>query len=204
MAPKQDGWTPYGLETIRIHHLRRRRIFSALLVFGLVGLWFVMFETTTTTQTELYANGQRVGSGIQIDLPDEKPEEKPVTVSISPGRVTRADTSQETGGESISRPNAPVVNRAAPYNWLAYLMLYGPFILIAAATYFLRRRPKNVDEVNFGIYKGAMPLELLTATARENVLTRNHARGSVFGKRRRDYLPRQVLLVERVEQEDDA
>lgn len=203
MATK-DGWTPYGLEAIRIRHIRRRRLLSLLMILALVGLWFVMFENTTTTTTEIFANGKRAGNGIQIDEPEQPKEKGPVTVSLSPGRVTRADTSEQVGGSSITRPNAPVIERAAPYNWTAYLLLYGPFVLLGLAAWFLGKRQGPHDEVNFGIYKGAMPLELITASARAHVITRREARGSIFGKTPRDHLPAELITIERVPQEGDA
>lgn len=203
-----EGWSPYGLEAIRQAHLRRRRFLSILLALGLVGLWFVMFQTTTTTETQIFANGQRAGSGIQIGVPEtEPPKNGPVTVSLAPGRVTRADTDQQgIGGESIQRPNSVTIDRPVGHNWNVYIMLYGPFALLGAAIYFLGKRGgKSQDEVNFGVYKGALPLELLTASARHHVVTRRFARESIFGKRRGDYLPRGGrAIVERVAQEDDA
>lgn len=204
MATKQDAWTPYGLEAIRIRHLRRRRIASFLIVLALAGMWSWMFESTTVTEQEIFANGRRVGSGISIPEPEQEPvDDGPVTVAISPGRVTRADTSQAVGGSEITRADAQVLTRAPPYNWSAYILMYGPFALLAAAMWFLGKRQKAQDEVNFGIYKGAMPLELMTASARSLVLTRKEARTSIFGKRRRDHVPAGAVLIERVVQEDD-
>ena len=203
MAKERSGWTPYGLEAIRIRHLRRRRILAILAALVLAGFWSWMFDETTTTEQEIFANGKKAGNGIQLDVTQPERKDGPVTVSLSPGRVTRADTADDASPQSISRPDAPVLARAPAYNWTAYLVLYGPFALLALALYLLgKRRPQ--DEVNFGIYKGAMPLEMITASASRHVLTRKEARESLFGKSRRDHLPAEMRVVERVEQEDDA
>ena len=203
-AKDRSGWTPYGLEAIRIRHIRRRRLLALLAALALAGFWSWMFEETTTTQQEIFANGKRAGSGIQIDVQEPEEEDGPVTVALSPGRVTRADTSQQGGQQTIDRPAAPVLSRAPAYNWTSYLILYGPFALIGLALWLLAAKRRPEDEVNFGIYKGAMPLEMITSSARHHVLTRREARESVFGRRRRDHLPAELRVIERVEQEGDA
>lgn len=202
MADKKSAWTPYGLEAIRVAHLRRRRLLALLLVAGLVLVWLTLFDTTTTKELQLQVNG-REGSSISIDTSDadEKKKDGPVTVGLSPGRVTRADTAgPAVQGPQVSRANVPTFDRASPYNWGYYLLSYGPWVLIGLAAWFLaKRKPK--DEVNYGIYKGAMPLEMITAAAAEKVLTTRMAEGSVFGKGRSCYLPAEVMAAGSQEEE---
>lgn len=202
MAKKQNAWTPYGLEAIRIAHLRRRRLVAIIIALALAGLWAAMFDSTTTNQLELSANGG--GSQIDIDVSDSlnEKEDKPLTVGISPGRITRADTgaSGDTAAQT-ARFAAPTFTRAPAIGWSSYAILYGPYVLIGLALYMLARRPPK-HEVNFGIYKGALPYEMVTATASRFVFTTREARLSLFGKRRVDHLPPEVLI-ERMPVEED-
>lgn len=200
----KTSWTPYGLEAIRIAHLRRRRIFSVLLALGLCALWLFMFSSTTESRLSISVNGQEQATGIQLDIPDQVPKNGPVTVAIDPGRVTSAETTGPGQATSVQRSEVPTFERAAPLNWNYYVLLYGPYALLALALYLLAKKRGKHDEVNYGIYKGAMPLEMMTASAEKQVFTTRFTERSIFGKRRADYLPREVALLERVPQEDDS
>jgi len=197
----KEPWSPYGLEAIRVAYLRRRRILSILIAIGLAGVWALMFETTTTTTTEIFANGRRQGT-ISIEEPDPPQEDGPVTVEVQPGRVTRAQSGDGEATEQVQRASAPVFQRDSPIPYRLYVILYGPFVLLAAALYFLAKKRGKHDEVNFGIYKGAMPLELMSHSMANQVFTTRKAASSLFGKRRADYLPEEVLAIERVPQEE--
>lgn len=197
-------WTPYGLEAIRVAHLRRRRVIAALLVLGLGVLWLAFSSGTVEPEISIVVNGQEQKNGITLDLPDEEPRDGPVTVAIDPGRVTRAESTAQGPASSIQRSEAPTLSRAAPLNWNYYVLMFGPYLLLALALYLLAKRRGKHDEINYGIYKGAMPLEMLTASAQTQVFTTRRAVQSIFGKRRSDYLPREVVLVERMPQEEDA
>lgn len=192
----QDAWTPYGLEAIRVRHVRRRRLWAALALALLALLIFAMTGTTTTSRLSILANGQEVGGNqISIDVPPEdQPKNGPVTVSLSPGRVTLADTSQSGPASSVTRANVPQFSGAAPLNWNYYLLLYGPWVLLALAALALAKRRGKHDEINYGVYKGALPLEMISAHARDQIYTSRHAKTSVFGKRREDHLPTHVLV----------
>lgn len=197
----KDTWTPYGLEAIRIRYLRRRRLVAIAFALGLAGMWLMLNETVTTTQTEIFANGERAGSGISIERPEEK-EDGPVTVSITPGRVTRAESAGPTESTGARTASAPVFQRGSPINYEAYVIIYGPFILLALAAYFLSKKRGRHDQVNYGVYKGSMPLELLSASMSRQIFTTKMAKTGLFGKRRADYLPDEVIQVERVPQEE--
>lgn len=203
MAKTQDGWTPYGLEAIRIGHLRRRRILALLVASGLAMLWLFSFQSTTVTQTDVFVNGQRANR-VEIEAPEPPKKDGPVTVAIEPGKVTRATADGTGAQESVTRSNAPSFSRAPAIPFGDYALMYGPFALLGLMVWLLgfRRSPRH--EVNYGIYKGAMPLEMITASASRQVLTTRAAQGSLFGKRRQDHLPRQALRTTRVPQEDDA
>jgi len=191
MSERTPAWTPYGLEAIRIARIRRQRILAALLLIGIVGALMMVGQSTTTKSTEIFVNGQNQNT-ISIDKP-EAPKNKPVTVSLSPGRVTQADTSGEQNAGDTPRASAPILNRAAPYNWTFFLFVFGPWILIALALWALGKHRGKHDQVNYGIYKGAMPLEMISMTAQQEIFTKRHAKMSIFGKRREDYLTPEVL-----------
>lgn len=198
----KDTWTPYGLEAIRVQHLRRRRLLVLLIALGLAGLWATMFQTTTTTTTEIFVNGQRSGT-IEFDVPEQEQRDGPVTVAVEPGRVTRAESGSAAQEEQVQRTSAPTFTRlpAVPYG--GYVIVYGPFILIGLALLLLAKRRGRHDEVNYGIYKGALPLESISASMADQVFTTRMAKRSLFGKRRADHLPEEFLRVERVPQEGE-
>lgn len=189
---RKDEWTPYGLEAIRIAHLRRRRILGLLALLGLFALLLTLTQSTTTTELDITVNGRR-GNGISLDVPDEEPRDGPVTVSLTPGRVTRAEAGSAAPQDSITRNSAPSFERAAPYDFGNLLALVAPWALLALGAWFLGKRRGRHDEVNYGVYKGAMPLEMITASASRQVLTKRHARSSLFGRKRVDHLPSEVL-----------
>lgn len=197
----KETWTPYGLEAIRVSYLRRRRILALIIALGLAGIWAFMFETTTTTSQEIFVNGRRQGS-IEIDTPEQERNDGPVTVPISPGRVTRADSGSAPQTQETPRTSAPVYDRAPAIKYSVYVILYGPYVLLAAALYFLAKKRGKHDEVNYGIYKGALPLEMVSAAMVNEVFTTKQAHTGLFGKRRADYLPDEVLRIERVAQEE--
>jgi hypothetical protein len=194
MSAKSE-WTPYGLEAIRIAHLRRRRILGILLLLGVGALLLLLLDTTTTSQLDISVNG-RSGNGISLDLPDEQPRDGPVTVSLSPGKVTRAEAGSAAPESTVTRSNAPSFQRAPAYDFGNLALLALPWVLLGLAVWFLAARRGRHDEVNYGIYKGSMPLEMITASASRQVFTRRHARHSLFGRRRADHLPPEAIHVE--------
>lgn len=200
-----DAWTPYGLEAIRVRHIRRRRVWLGLALALAALLILALTGTSSSKQLDIFANGNRVGGSnsnqINIDFPEQEQASNKVTVEVSPGRVTLADTGQPAQGEQVQRAQIPSFSGAAPLNWNYYLILYGPWVLLALAALALAKRRGKHDEINYGVYKGAMPLEMISAHARDQVYTSREAKTSVFGKRREDHLPDHVL---RVPQEGEA
>lgn len=204
--PKKDVWTPYGLEAIRHAHLRRKRILGALLLLLLLGLIYSVFQVTTTKSTDIFANGNKVNTnGIQIEQKDPgAPKKDHVTVGLEPGKITQVNSSSSIGASTLTRNSLPSFERAAPFNWNDYLLLYGPYVLVGLAMlYFAKRRGKH-DELNFGVYKGALPLEMITSSHQGEVFTKSWVKGSIFGKRRLDHLPREVASVELMSVEEEG
>lgn len=196
----KEAWTPYGLEAIRIRYLRRRRILAILIALGLAGMWGFLMQTTTTTSQEIFVNGQKAGNGIQIDEPTPQ-KDGPVTVGIEAGRVTRADTGGEAAAASTPTVGAPVFSRAPPIPFQGYAFVYGPLLLLVLAGWFLAKKKGRHDQVNYGVYKGSMPLELVSHSMANHIFTTRWAKTSVFGKRRADHLP-EGFAIERVPQEE--
>jgi hypothetical protein len=207
MAP-QESWTPYGLEAIRIRHLRRRRfaLFAILILASLIITTLVSSGANKTTQ--IFSNGklasEQGGDNSQISInfdTAQKPKDGPVTVAISPGRVTLADTSQAAQAPAVTRAALPPFSTGDALNWNYYLLLYGPWALLGLALLFLAKRKGKSHEINYGVFKGAMPLEMISSAARGQIFTTREARQSLFGKRAEDHLPEHVV---RVPQEGDA
>jgi hypothetical protein len=196
---RASAWTPYGLEHIRVRRNRTRRVLGLLALLLLLGLVSLLLSgsTTTTRDTQIFANGNKVSdNGILITPPEQQAQADHVTVGLTPGTVTSATTGSTTAASTVQRSSLPVPLRAAPYDWAAYMLLYGPYVLAGLAVLYFAKRKGKSDEVNYGVYKGAMPLEMITASHQGEVITRRHVKESVFGKRREDHLPRELATVE--------
>lgn len=198
----KSTWTPYGLEAIRVGYLRRRRILAAIFALGLCGLWLLMFTTTTTVQQDIFVDGNRVGgSAISITEP-EKAKDGPITVALDPGRVTRAESGGPTApGTQVAKTSAPTFTREAPIPYKGYIYMYGPIVLLVLAALLLAKKKGKHDQVNYGIYKGAMPLELVSASMSSHIFTNRMAKSGLFGKRRVDHLPDEIVMADRAMEE---
>ena len=204
---REEAWTPYGLEHIRVRRNRARRVVGLLALLVLLALIsFLLGSTTTTTRdTQIFANGDKVSdNGILLTPPEQQASSNHVTVGITPGTVTSVTTGGLAPASTVQKASIPVPTRAAPYDWAAYMLLYGPYVLAGLAVLYFAKRKGKSDEVNYGVYKGAMPLEMITATHQGEVLTRRRAKESVFGKRREDHLPRGIAAVEAASIEEDG
>lgn len=192
MARTNDEWTPYGLEAIRQARIWRRRFLGALAALGILLAGMLLVETTTTESISLSANGNDVTDSVSIPEPEAPKGQDKVTVSLTPGRVSRVESGNAPEApQVVERTSTPQATRASPYPWKLWLLDAVPYLLAGVVALLLfRGRPQ--DEVNYGIYKGAMPLEMLTSHQDRAVLTTRHARTSVFGKRRADYVPPEV------------
>lgn len=192
MRKEAEEWTPYGLEPIRQAHLRKRRILGALAVLALLILAFSFVDTTKTETISISANGREVGGGVTIPEPEKSDKKDYVTVSLQPGRVSRAEAGSEVAADQVERTAQPGLTRASPVPWKLWALQLLPWLLAALVGYLLMKRRGKHDEINFGVYKGAMPLEMLTAQNEGAVFTKRWVKSSVFGKRRLDHLPPEV------------
>lgn len=192
LAKKANEWTPYGLEAIRQATLRRRRIIGLLAGLGVLMLAFLFIDTTTTETLRISANGNDITDSVSIPEPEKPKGEDHVTVALQPGRVSRVESGNDPTPPQFDRPAAPQAVRASPYPWKYWLLQALPYLLAGLVALLLAGRRGKHDEVNYGIYKGAMPLEMVTAHHERAVFTKRWARESVFGKRREDHLPPEV------------
>ncbi len=197
----KPDWTPYAHEAARHALIRKRRGVIAAIAILIAGAWF---GWTTFTAGESSVNVGTAGGGSQIEFDESsRPEEKPVTVGISPGGTAVMDTALDTSGGAApqSPPQRPRNLLDEPYSFTNLIVMYGPILgALYFAFRFLRARPGKLDELNFGIYKGSLPLEMLTASNRDYVFTSGYVDESIFGKGKGDYVqeadstPRRVLF----------
>jgi hypothetical protein len=191
-----EPWSPYGLEAHRVALLqRRKRMLLAGIVLGFLLLAAVLASTIRTNDDVRSINGS---GQVEIQVPEQQ-RAKPTTLSVSPGRTAVLNSPiqeergpQRQGGGIVEPPREGI-------NWLGLLTPLAPPIGLAIYAWRVgkQRIAGPLEQVNLGVYKGAMPLELLTAQSKEHVFTSEQARASLFGKVRQDHLPSQPQVVAR-------
>ncbi|HEV8360310.1 MAG TPA: hypothetical protein VGR28_07650 [Candidatus Thermoplasmatota archaeon] len=173
--------SPYGLEAHRVALLRRRR--RALLALILLGLFGAIVFIATTIQEGSDISTFGGGNHVEVSLPD-KPRTKPTTLSVSPGRTTVLEKPIQPEARAEQR-GSPDELQGGGLNWLGLLQILGP--PIAGALYAWRVGKKralgSLQQVNLGVYKGALPLELHSATHKKFIFTPKMAHGPLFGAR---------------------
>jgi hypothetical protein len=190
-VPESSKWTPYAHEDLRVHLLWRKRILVGLVLASLFLVWALSLGVTTQTTEELSVYGGD-GQSTTIQRPDEENQgtQPDATVSVSPGETARLEDGVQVGNETPPERQGGGTPTPEPPDgipFLGLLMLLGPFI---AAVYAWRKLANqgDVGEANYGIYKGPMPLEKVTATHADLVQTGQEVEENPFGKRRNDYL----------------
>jgi len=188
-----EVWTPYGLEKIRRGVLWRRRllaILAALLILAAI-LVILLLRPQKVVETEISLAGGDNSNSIEVEIKDPL-RTKPLRVTVSPGGVTLAGNGIGGTPDSLSRAGLdyPYITDARPIDFLAYLLSWGPLLLVAYLVWAAGRGETNpASHVNFGIYKGAMPLEMITESYSHLVKTQRLVVEPIFGKDRSDYLP---------------
>lgn len=177
---KETIWSPYGHEGARraLLNQRRAQVAAAALAIALLYGMFLMFT--------LEEQSSATDRGVEID----QPEQKPITVTVTPGRMAEHVTAGGTPADPADPPRAAhqqqnkIVETLQPF-----LMLILP---LAAAFWVLSRIGSSAHgrlaELNLGVYKGAMPYELHAARAYKKVFTHREVDAHVFGKTREDFL----------------
>lgn len=197
MSPSApQPWTPYGLEAYRVELLRRRgRLLAIAVVLGVL-FFLAILATTLRQQDDIDAFGGR-GGQVEIALPGDKPRAKPTTLSVAPGRTTVLDRPIQPE----VRPPRPDTGTTLPpkggLNWMLLLTNFGPLVGGALWAWGLGRRRflSGLEEVNLGVYKGALPLEMHSAKLKKFVFTRRRAHAHLFGKGRLDWFPAAPAVV---------
>jgi hypothetical protein len=175
MSPNVSGTSTYALERVRQRVLRRRR----LAVYAVIALFFglVAYNLATSFRTDnsISTLGSG-GAGISLPAPErgEAPQKRgpDATVALSPGRIQRLDKAIGPGSEPTSggAPGVAPPGERTPITEDAEFIRVdwssvGRFLLMLYIVYRLGRWAlKSVrdayGEINFGIYKGASPVEL--------------------------------------------
>lgn len=168
--------------------LWRKRILLALILGTVFAIWALSLSVTTDTSEELTVFGGD-GSSVTVERPEDERREPALSVTLRPGETARVDedltlTDQET---TPGQRGTPIPERPAGTPFFGLLLLLGPFLLALFLWRYLGTRGAST-EVNYGIYKGLMPLELVTATHAKLVLTGTRVDQNPFGKARTDYL----------------
>lgn len=191
-----EEWTPYGLEAIRGRVLWRKRILALVLFFIIaiaVLVALALLKVNTVTETRISLAGGDNDNAIEIKGVNEADlRSKPITVALSPGGVTLVGNDPVgANGDTLSKASTdyPFIRGAQPFNFLGLLFPWGLLLLLAYLMYAAGKGASNPSsEVNFGIYKGAMPLEMMTASYSHLVRTQRLASSSIFGKERTDHV----------------
>lgn len=188
--PASDEWTPYPHEEVRVRLLWRKRILLALLVGTLFLAWALSLgvQTETTEELDIYGGD---GSNIQVNRPDDPDRNRPAaSVTLRPGETARLeeDVNLDEQPQRQGEPSgAPVPERPSGIPFGGLLLLLLPFLAAVAAWRYLDAEGTSTES-NYGIYKGPMPLEMVTATHADHVVTSELVDRNPFGKARTDYL----------------
>lgn len=183
-----NGWTPYPHEDVRVHRLWRKRILVGLLLASLFLAWALSLGVTTETEEQLQIYGGD-GSQVSVERPEDDRRQPAATVTLRPGEVARVDDAIDVSEEEGERQGqgTPIPEQPPGIPFFGILLLIGPF-LAALLAYRHLASQGDVAEVNYGIYSGPMPYELITHGHASLVRTGEPVEQNPFGKRRRDYL----------------
>lgn len=138
-------------------------------------------------------------STVTVQVP-EQPRTKPLTLSVSPGRTTVLDRpiQPEAKPKSPAKPDAGG-GQVSGLNWANLLAALAPPVLVAflAVRFAKKRMVGPLEQVNLGVYKGALPLEMHSARHRKYLFTRRQAHASLFGKGRAEHIPSAPVVLAR-------
>lgn len=183
MAPTTPS-SPYGLEAHRVALLRRRRqLLLAAVLAGVLALVAVVVLTLNENGDVSTLSGGQGSNTIDIAIPD-KPRPKPTTLSIAPGRTTVLDKPIQPEVRAPSTEPPEQINGRGGLNWMGILQTFGPTLGVGlyAWRYGRKRMLSSLEEVNLGVYKGALPFELHAAKHKKFLFTSKMAMAPVFGK----------------------
>lgn len=185
---ESNVWTPYPHEDVRVQLLWRKRIILAVILGLLFLLWALSLNVTTDTEEQLTVYGGD-GSSVTVEQPDDSSTQPAASLTLRPGETARLDEdlTLEDDETQPGQRGGGIPDQPDGIPFLGLLLLIGPFILALLLWRYLANQGAST-EVNYGVYKGALPLELVTATHSNLVLTGKRVEHNPFGKGRTDYL----------------
>lgn len=185
---ESSAWTPYPHEDVRVQLLWRKRIILAVILGLLFLLWALSLNVTTDTSEKLTVYGGD-GSSVTVERPEDQDVQPAASVTLRPGETARLDDDLTLRDEDTQpgRQSGQLPDRPDGIPFMGLLLLIGPFILALLLWRYLATQGAST-EVNYGVYKGALPLELVTASHSGLVLTGKRVEQNPFGKGRTDYL----------------
>ncbi len=185
---ESSAWTPYPHEETRVQLLWRKRIILAVILGLLFLLWALSLNVTTETEEQLTVYGGD-GSSVTVERPEDQDVQPAASVTLRPGETARLDEdlTLDDGDPQPGQQGGQLPEQPEGIPFMGLLLLIGPFILALLIWRYLANQGAST-EVNYGVYKGALPLELVTATHSDLVLTGKRVEQNPFGKGRTDYL----------------
>lgn len=189
---KSDAWSPYLHEPYRIRRLRRKQIILAAIAMLLIIAWLLYLFSQMGTNTNIQIFGSTGGSAKASSIPGAVGENSSfsqtpqiVTITVNPGYTVAANFTDPR--ISTERLQAPPIQQERDKGKIYWINIAIPLLPIAVVLFSAVKIIGFVkSEVNFGIYKGAMPLELHT-TKKKLVFNNELQKTNVFGKDRSEY-----------------
>lgn len=181
-----SGWSPYGLEMVRRAALRLRLLKA---IAAVIGVYLGVAGYLALTTEEQFTTSQ-FGSGLgeQQEAKEEAANNRPIRVTLTPGRAAFSNLQDEGGTEGVPGVR-PVFNPTIDLKWMNLLELVGVY----AGIYWLFAtiaRSGIHKQVNFGVYKGSMPYELHSQTLKKKLFTHKMAKYSLPFVRKAEYYAR--------------
>jgi hypothetical protein len=186
-VPEDDPWTPYPHEEVRVGLLWRKRLILAAIVGGLFLFWAMSLGIDTTeSENEVDILGEE---GDEVEVERSEQQNEPVaSVTLQPGETANLDEDLDLGQQEqppqLGTP-PPQPQDGIPFTGL--LLLLGPFLAAYYAWRYLQDRTTSTV-ANYGVFKGPLPLEMVTASHASMVRTGREVERNPFGKARGDYL----------------
>lgn len=189
-----DGWSPYGLEAYRQSHLWRRRLAVVAVALVVAVAYVAVLQFGTDTDTVISTIGRGDGDTLTFEQPESGPPEPDATITLEPGELTVPDQSiqtdiEEPGDAPVAPSGQPGVE---PIDWTGVLLRWGIPLALILVGFLVGRvwgRASESERVNYGVYKGALPMETISARYNHLVETTRATYEHPFGKRRSHYVP---------------
>lgn len=168
----------------------RRRLIILGVVVAILLAWLTIFQVETR-EVEIITATNQDGSTVTVQR-DQRPnrgfEGPDATITVTPGETARTQPIQQPADPQQTPPQGPQPppNPPSGIPFFGIAAILGPILFVI---WLLRKMGAvTTSEVNYGVYKGAMPLEMITAEYAHLVRTSKAVEQNPFGKARSDYL----------------